>query len=49
MFDIKLQLKLFEIKKIFPKIKIILGNIAVELKGAKSNYFGKDLSELNKM
>jgi hypothetical protein len=43
MFDIKLQLNLFEIKKIFPKIKIILGNNAVESRGVKSNYFGEDL------
>jgi len=31
------------IKKIFPKIKFILGNNAVEAKGVKSNYFGEDL------
>jgi hypothetical protein len=43
MFDIKLQLNLFEIKKIFPKIKIILGNNAVEPIGVKTNYFRDDL------
>ena len=30
-------------KKIFPKIKFILGNNAVEQKGVKSNYFDRDL------
>ena len=30
-------------QKIFPKINFILGNNAVEPKGAKSNYFGEDL------
>ena len=30
-------------KKLFPKIKIILGNNVVEPKGVKSNYFGEDL------
>jgi hypothetical protein len=30
-------------KKLFPKIKFILGNNAVELKGVKSHYFGEDL------
>ena len=31
-------------KKLFPKIKIILGNNALETKGVKSNYFGEDLT-----
>jgi len=30
-------------KKLFPKIKIILGNNAEEPRGVKSNYFGEDL------
>jgi len=33
-------------KKLFPKIKFILGNNALEERGAKSNYFGEDLLEL---
>jgi hypothetical protein len=36
-------------KNLFPRIKFILGNNAVELKGAKSNYFGEDLIELNQI
>ena len=36
-------------KKLFPKIKIILGNNAEEPKGVKSNYFCADLSKLNKL
>jgi hypothetical protein len=35
-------------KKIFPKIKFILGNNAVEAGGVKSNYFGQDLNILLK-
>jgi hypothetical protein len=34
-------------KKIFPKIKIILGNNPVEQRGAKSNSFGEDLIEID--
>ena len=30
-------------KKLFPKIKFILGNNAVEPIGVKSHYFGEDL------
>ena len=30
-------------KKLFPKIKIILGNNAEEPRGVKSNYFEEDL------
>ncbi len=33
-------------KNLFPKIKFILGNNAVESKGAKSNYFVEDLSKI---
>ena len=33
-------------KKIFPKIKFILGNNAVEPRGVKSNYFWADLELL---
>jgi hypothetical protein len=33
-------------KKIFPKIKFILGNNAVEQRGVQSNYFGEDLSKI---
>ena len=36
-------------EKIFPKINFILGNNAVEQRGAKSNYFGEDLIELNQI
>jgi len=31
-------------KNLFPRIKFILGNNAVEPRGVKSNYFGKDLA-----
>ena len=34
------------VKKIFPKIKFILGNNAVEDKGVKSNFFGEDLTKI---
>ncbi len=33
-------------KKLFPKIKFILGNNAVEQRGVKSHYFGGDLELL---
>ena len=33
-------------QKIFPKIKFILGNNAVEQRGVKSNYFEEDFLEL---
>ena len=33
-------------QKIFPKIKFILGNNALEQRGVKSNYFGEDLELL---
>jgi len=33
-------------KKLFPKIKFILGNNAVEPIGVKSHYFGEDLELL---
>ena len=36
-------------QKIFPKINFILGNNTVEPKGVKSNFFGADLSKLNKL
>ena len=36
-------------KKIFLKINFILGNNAVETKGVKSNYFGEDLIEMNRL
>ena len=32
--------------KLFPKIKFILGNNAVEARGVKSNFFGVDLTVL---
>jgi hypothetical protein len=31
-------------KKLFPKIKFILGNNALEQRGVKSNYFRSDLA-----
>jgi len=31
-------------KKLFPKIKIILGNNAEEQRGVKSNFFSDDLN-----